>query len=200
MIPQPTRFSMATSETVKPIKSVLITRFSALGDVAMTIPVIYPVCAANPHVSFVFATRKIPATMFVNKPSNLTVLGIDLDKYTGITGPWKLARNLHHRYNFDAFADLHDVLRTWVMKLALKCHVSSIATIDKGRKEKKLLTSGKSRTPVMSTHERYKNVFKKLGLKTGEEFNSLLDYGEPIKSPMVPAKADDARWIAVAPF
>ena len=200
MISRPTRYSMATNDTVKPIKSVLVTRFSALGDVAMTIPIIYPVCVANPHVNFVFATRKMPASMFVNRPGNLTVLGIDLDKYTGITGPWKLARNLHHRYNFDAFADLHDVLRTWLMKLALKRHVTRIATIDKGRSEKKLLTSGKSRTPVMSTHERYKNVFKNLGLKTGEEFNTILDYGDPIKSHMVPAKPDDARWIAVAPF
>ena len=97
----------------KVIERVLITRFSALGDVAMTIPIVYPVCYANPHVSFVLVTRKVPSTMFINRPSNLIVLGVDLDKYKGVTGPLKLARNLQHRYNFDALADLHDVLRTW---------------------------------------------------------------------------------------
>lgn len=191
---------MAKNEENKVLKTVLITRFSALGDIAMTIPIVYPVCEANPKVNFVFATRKMPATMFVNRPSNLTVLGVDLDKYKGLCGPSRLARNLQHRYNFDALADLHGVLRTWLMKPSLKRRGVVVATIDKGRSEKKLLTSGKTRTPVTSSHERYRNVFRQLGFKTGEEFNSILDYGGPIDSAMVPAKADDERWIAIAPF
>ena len=41
----------------KVLKTVLITHFSALGDVAMAIPIVYPVCVANPKVNFVLATR-----------------------------------------------------------------------------------------------------------------------------------------------
>jgi len=32
---------------------VLVSRFSALGDVAMTLPAVYDACAANPDVRFV---------------------------------------------------------------------------------------------------------------------------------------------------
>ena len=184
----------------KPLKTVLITRFSALGDVAMTIPIVYPVCVANPQISFVLATRQKHVSMFVNRPANLNVLGIDLDKYKGVAGPLKLARNLHHRYNFDAHADLHDVLRTWLMSMALRQKNVTIATIDKGRKDKKNLVGGKTRTQLKSTHERYRAVFKELGLKTGDEFVSIEDYGEPLDSAIVPAKGAGEKWIAIAPF
>ena len=182
------------------LKTVLITRFSALGDVAMTIPIVYPVCKANPKVNFVFATRKMAQGLFVNCPGNLIVLGIDLDDYKGISGPVKLASNLHHRYDFDAMADLHDVIRTKLMVSTLKLKGVRVATIDKGRKEKRQLTSGMSRQPVLSTHARYKAVFGELGLKLGEEFTSIFAPGENPKSPIVPAKEEGYRWIAIAPF
>ncbi len=182
------------------LKTVLITRFSALGDVAMTIPIIYPVCKANPKVNFVFVTRKASEGMFVNKPSNLIVLGIELNNYKGLRGPMKLAQNLNHRYHFDAMADLHDVIRTKIMALQLEFHGVTVSIIDKGRKEKKKLTSGKSKQPVISTHARYKGVFSKLGLKTGEEFTSIFDHGEVPKSSIIPPKVKGDRWIAIAPF
>ena len=79
----------------KVLKTVLITHFSALGDVAMAIPIVYPVCVANPKVNFVLATCQAPATMFVNRPSNLTVLGVDLDKYKMSPWPTFTARCAH---------------------------------------------------------------------------------------------------------
>ena len=191
---------MAKSSEEKILRNVLITRFSALGDVAMTIPIVYPVCEANPQVNFVFATRKMAEGLFVNRPSNLIVLGIDLDNYGGIRGPVKLAKNLQHRYNFDAVADLHDVLRTKLMTMSFKRKGVMVATIDKGHKEKRKLIGGQTRTPLLSTHARYKDVFKQLGLKLGEEFTSIFAHGETFKSPLVPAKEDGDRWIAVAPF
>jgi ADP-heptose:LPS heptosyltransferase len=191
---------MAKSYENKVLRNVLITRFSALGDVAMTIPIVYPMCYANPQVNFIFATRKMAEGMFINRPSNLIVLGIDFDKYNGFFGPMKLAGNLQHRYNFDAVADLHDVLRTKFMTHALKRKGVLVATIDKGRKEKQKLIEGNSKLPVVTTHARYKDVFKKLGLKLGEEFISIFEHGEPPRSPIVPAKEEGDRWIAVAPF
>lgn len=191
---------MAKDSENKVLRRVLITRFSALGDVAMTIPIVYPVCEANPKVNFVLVTRKMAEGMFINRPANLIVLGIDLDQYKGISGPMKLALNLQHRYNFDAVADLHDVIRTKLMTFALKRRGLIVATIDKGRKEKRKLTSGKTKQPVLSTHARYKAVFRKLGLHLGEEFTSIFSQAETPRSPIVPVKEDGDRWIAVAPF
>lgn len=55
-------------------RSVLISRFSALGDVAMTIPVVYSVCAANPGCDFYYLTRPLPASLMPEAPPNLHVL------------------------------------------------------------------------------------------------------------------------------
>ena len=52
------------------LRNVLVMRFSALGDVAMTIPVLYPVCRANPDTRFVMVTKPWPATMFRDTPDN----------------------------------------------------------------------------------------------------------------------------------
>lgn len=189
---------MATENKI--LKSVLITNFSSLGDIAMTIPVVYPLCEANPDVNFVFATGKGPDGIFINCPANLNVLGIDLNQYKGLFGFYKLARNLHHRYCFDAMADLHDVFRTKLMRAFLKRKDVTIATIDKGLKEKQRLISGKLREPVKSTHERYKNVFEQLGFKIGKDFKNIFDGGEEPRSPLVPTKGDNERWLAIAPF
>ena len=63
-----------------------------LGDVAMTLPSVYNACYANPHDNFYFLTRSHPAQVFINKPENLSVIGIDLDNYKGVAGIWRLAR------------------------------------------------------------------------------------------------------------
>ncbi len=184
----------------KPLKTVLITRFSALGDVAMTIPIVYPVCEANPKVNFVLVTREHPSKLFINRPANLIVLGVDLDKYKGVSGPVRLASNLHHRYDFDAMADLHDVLRTKLMSATLRLKGVMVATIDKGRSDKRKVVSGKLRQPVESTHSRYRKVFEQLGLDTGQEFVSIFSGKDVPRSPIVPAKETADRWVAIAPF
>ena len=55
-------------------RNVLVVRLSALGDVAMTIPVLYPVCRANPDTRFIMLTKKWPASMFHDRPDNLMVV------------------------------------------------------------------------------------------------------------------------------
>ena len=46
---------MAKNKTKE--STVLITRFSALGDVVISVPVVYDVCRAHPDVQFVMLTR-----------------------------------------------------------------------------------------------------------------------------------------------
>ena len=71
----------------KEYKNVLIARFSALGDVAMTVPVVYSACEAYPTVRFVIATQPVASSLFVNPPQNLTVVGVDVkQRYKGTHG------------------------------------------------------------------------------------------------------------------
>ena len=182
-------------------RNVLVIRLSALGDVAMTIPVVYPVCRANPDTRFIMLTKKWPASMFHDRPDNLMVVGIDVKtEYKGLLGLMKLASQLRGKYDIDAVADLHNVLRSRVIGMSMKLHGIPVVRLDKQRAQRKALITHKSEEPVTPTIERYRNVFLQLGLEAPDEFTRLYD-GKPLPdSPIVPAKEPGHRWIAVSPF
>ena len=181
-------------------RNVLVMRLSALGDVAMTIPVLYPVCWANPGTRFVMLTKKWPASMFHDRPGNLMVVGIDTKDYKGPWGMMKLAAQLRRQYDIDAVADLHNVLRSRIIDCCMRLRGIPVARLDKERDRRKALVNHKSSQPVTPTIDRYRMVFGRLGMEATEPFKCLYD-GKPIPaSPLVPDKAPGQRWIAVSPF
>lgn len=187
-------------------KNVLIARFSALGDVAMTIPVVYSVCRANPGTRFIMVTQIVSSSLYINPPSNLVVVGVDInEKYHGLNGLYDLYKKLRAEYDIDAFVDLHNVLRTNI--LALYFHLARIPVkcINKGRSRKRSLTrkSNKRMFPLISSRARYREVFYRFGFKINDLFDSLFngkraDYTDfsDISAP----KKQDEKWIAIAPF
>ena len=183
------------------LSNVLVMRLSALGDVAMTIPVLYPVCRANPGTRFIMLTKAWPASMFHDRPGNLVVLGIEFKReYKGANGLLKLAARLRRKYDVDAVADLHNVLRTRVIGLAMRLHGIPVVCLDKERDRRRALVSHKGNGAVTPTHDRYRMVFERLGLNAGDAFTRLFD-GKPLPaSPVVPGKEAGQRWIAVSPF
>ena len=182
-------------------RNVLVMRLSALGDVAMTIPVLYPVCRANPGIRFVMLTKGWPASMFHDRPDNLMVVGIDVNKeYKGLLGLVRLASSLRRQYDIDAVADLHSVMRTWVIGAWLKLCGISVVRLDKQRGRRKALVSHKSSEPVTPTIDRYREVFQQLGIEAPDNFTRLFD-GKPLPvSPIVLEKEPGQRWIAISPF
>lgn len=186
-------------------KNILIARFSALGDIAMTIPAVYNACYANPEARFFFLTRKHPAQIFVNKPENLTVTGIDTNDYHGIGGMSRLASELREKYSIDLFLDLHDVLRTKLLRLFLKLRGVPSRHIHKGRRAKRALTrkNNKLLVQLKPTPERYGNVFYAAGVSMTNDFRSLYGAGKGNPedfSKVTPPKETGETWIAIAPF
>ena len=114
---------------------VLVTRFSAIGDVAMTIPVLYTVCRANPATHFVMVTRPSMARMMVNPPDNLTLHPADVShSYRGLGGMRRLMRELIQTHGtFDAMADLHNVLRTIMLGTMLRLKGVKVCRLNKAR-------------------------------------------------------------------
>ena len=182
-------------------RNVLVMRLSALGDVAMTIPVLYPVCRTNPGIRFVMLTKGWPASMFHDRPDNLMVVGIDVNKeYKGLLGLIRLASSLRRQYDIDAVADLHSVMRTWVIGAWLKLCGLPVVRLDKQRGRRKALVSHKSSEPVTPTIDRYREVFQQLGIEAPDNFTRLFD-GKPLPvSPIVLEKEPGQRWIAISPF
>lgn len=188
------------------LASVLIARFSALGDVAMTIPVVYSACRCYPEVKFTMVTRASMTSIFINHPENLEVIGVDLAAYPGPAGIYRLFRELRARYGFDAFIDLHDVLRTKMLRLCCHLHGIPTSTINKGREGKRALTRRHNKVllPLTSTRARYRQAFHRIGLPVQNRFDGL--YGadargdQSLFSAITQPKTAAERWIGVAPF
>jgi len=184
-------------------RCVLVLRFSALGDVAMTIPVLYPVCRANPDTQFVMLTKPWPAGVFHDRPDNLVVVDADVDKtYKGVKGLWRLTQQVRSHYHVDAVADLHSVLRSWVIDACMRLNGVKSCRIDKERSRRRALVNHKGDKPLTSTLERYRRVFINLGLQVpqADSFTRLYDGRELPVSAIVPPKEAGQRWIAVSPF
>ncbi|MBP5689016.1 MAG: glycosyltransferase family 9 protein [Muribaculaceae bacterium] len=191
---------MAKDVFLPPMRNVMFTGFSSLGNMAMTIPIVYSVCLANPNISFTLPTYKKNVDLFVNKPANLIVVGVEKKKYRTFVGAIKLAKNLQRRYNFDAVADLQATPYTWCFDKYLSDKKVFVAKVDRRRKECRQLTSGKLRNAITPIQERMRGVMSKLNLDLGEDFISILNFGEPINSKIVPEKGEKETWIAIAPF
>ena len=163
---------MATNN--KPLRNVLVMRLSVLGNVAMTIPVLYPVCKANPDTRFIMLTKMWPASMFHDRPANLKVVDFDVkEKHHGLFGLLKLARQLYHLYDIDAVADLHNVSGTWIIDAYMRLHGAKIARFDREKSKRKALTTHRTNEPLTPVHERYRNVFRQLGFETPDNFTVI---------------------------
>ena len=66
---------------------ILVIRFSAIGDVAMTVPVIYSLATQYPQHQIKVLSRPNMAAMFAHLPSNVSFIGVDLrSTYKGFVG------------------------------------------------------------------------------------------------------------------
>jgi len=163
-----------------------------MGDVAIAASVMKEIAAQNPEIRFVFATRAF-FTPFFDNISNIEVFPVDFNgKYKGLKGLFRLYKDLSKNYKIDAIADLHDVLRSKLLTLCFRLSFKKIkiATINKGRKEKKRLcnTNNADKKPLVATWQRYTEVFHQLKIKT------------VIKPKAIPYLPETVKKIGVSPF
>jgi ADP-heptose:LPS heptosyltransferase len=181
---------------------ILVIRMSAMGDVAMTVPVLHQLLQQHPGTRITVLTQKFLAPLF-EPLERTTVYPVETKgKHKGLTGLYKLTRELKKQYRFDAVADLHDVLRSIIISFLLKATGVRCATIDKGRKEKKQLTrkENKQLVQLKSSFQRYADVFAELDLPV------VLNTAQPIfVKQLLPATAahlfsQTKKNICIAPF
>ena len=183
---------------------ILVIRFSAIGDVAMTIPVIHSLATQYPQHQITVLSRPNMAALFAHLPSNVSFIGADLkNTYKGFVGLNRLFNELKTE-KFDYIADFHDVLRTKYLRLLFWLHGKKVAHIDKGRKGKKALTRPKNKIKVQqdSSFQRYANVLNRIGLPIKIEFQSIYPQGKTETSSFLSitgTKGTD-KWIGIAPF
>jgi len=182
------------------MRTILAIRFSAMGDVAMTIPVMKLVLDAHPDIQIVFVTNKNWGALCANIP-RLIFFPADLKgAHKGFKGLFKLFLHIRKEYRIDAVADLHQVLRSQIVRTFFKLSGKRVAVIDKGRAEKKALVRQENKVlqPLTSTIERYAGVFRELGLALDITATPPVFGAQPLPGGMFDKGAD--KWIGLAPF
>lgn len=141
-----------------------------MGDVAMAAAVVRIAARQNPTVNFTVLTRKGYGIFFLfdNNSDNLAVKEIDLtdERYKGVSGMRRLARECIKEYSPDAVADLHYSIRTRLISLFVRLCRVKVRHIDKLRKRRKALTAeqNKVKEQLPAVVECYADVFRSLGL------------------------------------
>jgi len=183
---------------------ILIIRFSAIGDVAMTIPVIYSFARQYPDIDITFLSRRVLQPMFQEMPQNVHYYAADLKgKHKGLRGIYRLYKELKE-LKFDMVADFHSVIRTKLLCLLLRTTGIRIESVKKGRSEKHKLIRRRHKElkNQKSSFRRFADVLEKLGFPVLLDFSSI--YGDKRGdfskiASVVPQKGKDI-WIGIAPF
>jgi ADP-heptose:LPS heptosyltransferase len=179
-------------------RHVLVFRFSSLGDVAMTIPVMQQVLKEYPELVLTFVSNAKFEPLFRKIP-RLRFFPVKLDEhYKGFAGLYRLFRVLRKQVKSDAVADLHQSLRTRILRFFFFFTSMRVAILDKGKVEKKLLTRKKNKIlkPLMKMHERYAAVFADLGLPVTLKQELV----RPALSSSAATAGSKIRSIGIAPF
>jgi len=147
-------------------KHILVIRLSAMGDVAMAVPVLRSLMQTYPNLKITVLSRAFFKPFFEDIP-NISFYVADVKgRHKGILGLYKLSKELK-ALQFDSIADLHNVLRSKILCFFFSLYGLKYKVIDKGRAEKKALTRRKNKVfkLLKSTHQRYADVFNELGFQ-----------------------------------
>ncbi|MGE5421222.1 MAG: glycosyltransferase family 9 protein [Chloroflexota bacterium] len=177
----------------------LVIRLSAMGDVALTVPVIAAMRKQYPGAEIIMMTQKTFLPFFINVPG-LTFFHPDFKgRHKGYTGLLRLSRELKKSVHPDRIIDLHDVLRSKILRTFFRLSGIPVYSIDKGRSEKRSLVTGKRKAFLKHSVERYSDVFSKAGYSVIPEKGALVTPGTTvIDTDLMPVEG--MLNIGVAPF
>lgn len=193
-------------------RAILVIRSSAMGDVAMSSPVVSEFRRLYPDIRVIMLTRGFYAPFF-DGISNFEIYNVDLaSAHRGIRGTWKLYRELVGRYNIRLIVDLNDKLYSRLLrKFFLVFSGVPSFDIDKGRTEKKRLTRRKNKVKIQlpTSIERYCDAFASAGyplqVPVSLPKKQIRPFPEHLRSEALQKRASlgltpDPRYLAIAPF
>jgi len=189
------------------IKKILILRFSAMGDVVLLLPVINSLISTYPDVEVTIVTRPKFASLFADL-ERVVPFPADVDHtYSGIFGMRELFGKLLRKGHYDVVVDMHDHIRTVLLRSLFKIFGIPVVVFEKGRAEKHAFTKRENKKTGVLQHtvDRYRAALEKAGFPltispppyftiqdtTREEVNSWLDTHQLQKKE---------KWVGIAPF
>ncbi len=193
----------------KPIKHIAVIRLSAMGDVAMTVPVILALVQQHPEVKITIVSRVFFRPFFKNIP-NVDFFSAQVHhEHKGFLGLFRLYKDLKSK-GITEIADLHNVLRSKVIRTLFAFGGIKTAFVDKGRAEKAALTRSENKIfkQLPTMFERHSNVFGQLGFPIdlnsqdiGKGFLQKQDLDpETVRLTGEISKKTGIKLIGIAPF
>jgi ADP-heptose:LPS heptosyltransferase len=189
------------------MKKILVIRLSAMGDVMLLVPVLRSLVAAHANVEVTVLTRP-KFTSFFAGIERVSTFSADVDKaYTGLFGIRRLVADIQKATNFDVVIDVHDHIRTVLIRSLFKLAGKKVIVFNKGRKEKKAFVrkDNKITKPLPHTVERYKVAFQKAGFEFPLISGPHLMPSQEAKDQLEGWFAKEGltkneKWIGIAPF
>lgn len=172
-----------------------------MGDVAMTVPVIKAFAEQHPTVKITFLSKAFLKPLF-DDIENVTFYAADVNnKHKGVLGLHQLYKELK-LLNITHIADLHNVLRSKILRSFFRFSNRAIAVIDKGRAEKKALTRTENKIckQLKTSHQRYADVFEKLGFNVDITTPTALKKPHLIDTVAAITNGRAGKKIGIAPF
>jgi ADP-heptose:LPS heptosyltransferase len=172
-------------------KNILVLRFSAMGDVALVVASIAKIQSENKNVNLIIVSRDKFKVFFENYP-NVSFFSANFDgKHKGFLGLFRLFLSLK-KLDIHTVIDLHQNLRTSVLKFFFFIINTKTFTLDKGRNEKKKLVKNISFKPLKHTLTRYLEVFEKAKIISSTEVSESLI---PILKPKTESFDKINNWL-----
>ena len=187
---------------------ILIIRFSAIGDVAMMVPVVYTLAHQYPNVRITVLSRPFARNFFENLMPNVGFMEADLkNEYRGMKGLNALFRRLSAKH-FTAIADLHNILRSSYLRMLFNMSRYKVAHIDKHRKGKHRLVAQTNKVMEQqpTSFQHYADVFERLGYPIDIEHSPFTSIFPPeggllrLLPPEIGEKKVFQQWIGIAPY
>ncbi len=156
------------------MKRILLIRFSALGDVAMLAPVVREAAEQNSDCEFTVLSKVACGALFEGLAENVRFIGADVKgEYKGLSGLLRLFKELHAQH-FDCVVDMHDVLRTKVLRKLFRLHGYEVYKINKHRELRRLITAEgdkKQLRQLPTAFENYQSALRECGLNGNVNVN-----------------------------
>jgi len=156
----------------KEIEKILVIRFSSLGDIILTTPVLENLKTKFPQSQIYFLTKTKYSDLLASDPRIYALIEFDpRGKHKGFKGFKRLMRELNSN-DFDLLIDLHTNLRSFFLRLLVK---SGIKTKYRKRWFSRFLMVHFKflKTKPVSTLESYLGVFKKLQIEPEKKIPTL---------------------------
>lgn len=171
----------------------LIIRFSALGDVAIAVPIVRALAEQYPSLDITMLSRCNYEPLFHDMPVNVHFYGADLKhKHYGREGLDLLLKEIDFT-SYDKVADLHGVLRSDYISFRMRLHGILTRRIHKNKLARLWLCSrlNHRKKPLTLMSERYLRVFSRLGYPISLSSLRNSRYCTP---------PSDKQHIGIAPF